>query len=181
MRQLISSVSEEKYAHQLARKKSPYPQLWAILDEVTDPEIPVMTLWDMGILKDVVQGDDQVIVTITPTYSGCPAIEQIRDDIKTVLASRGYPKVSVKTQLAPAWTTEWMTSIGRNKLRQHGIAPPSDAPESYDQHVTPEANVKCPACASRNTKRVSEFGSTACKALFRCSSCHEVFYFFKNI
>ena len=181
MQQLISSVSEAKYAHQLARRKSPYPQLWAILDEVTDPEIPVMTLWDMGILKDVVQGEDQVIVTITPTYSGCPAIEQIRDDIVTVLASRGYPKVSVRTQLAPAWTTEWMTSIGRNRMRQYGIAPPNDAPESYDHHVTPPANVKCPACGSSNTRIVSEFGSTACKSLFRCWSCQEAFDFFKKI
>jgi len=165
------------------RQNSDCGELWDLLDQVKDPEIPVISIWDLGILRDIeITGEHKkhVLVTITPTYSGCPAMDAISSDIKKVLDEAGYTDTEVKSQLAPAWTTDWMSSEGRNNLRNYGIAPPEDTAEPLTD-VTPENNVTCPQCRSSNTKRISEFGSTACKALFQCNDCNEPFDYFKHI
>ncbi len=181
----IPLMPESRYQRELARRNSDLNELWQLLDQVKDPEIPAISLWDMGVLQDVEQVGEQVIVTITPTYSGCPAMDQMRDDIKSVLHHEGIRQVSVKTRLAPAWTTDWITNTGQHQLRNYGIAPPDDAPEEAcddsGHPVTPNSSVKCPHCHSENTTRISEFGSTACKALFQCGDCSEPFDYFKRL
>jgi ring-1,2-phenylacetyl-CoA epoxidase subunit PaaD len=150
------------------------PSLRSILSEVTDPEIPVLTIEDIGILRDInVAEDGTVTVTITPTYSGCPAMEVIESDITSRLAESGY-EASVVTTLDPAWTTEWMTRVGKDKLRAFGIAPPGSVVAVVDE-------VLCPRCDDPATRVVSEFGSTACKRLMVCTSCGEPFDQFKAI
>ena len=161
----------------------------AALEALTDPEIPVVTLAEMGILRDVRRAVDdpaQVEVVITPTYSGCPAMAQIADDIHATLQRLGVPG-RVVTQLAPAWTTDWMTAAARDKLRAYGIAPPgrcgTEAAAPGERIVrfvprTPEP-IACPRCGSSNTREVSHFGSTACKALWQCLDCREPFDHFK--
>ncbi|MGI9284834.1 MAG: 1,2-phenylacetyl-CoA epoxidase subunit PaaD [Pseudomonadales bacterium] len=173
----IPLISHEQYEREQYRKKSSCEELWELLDQVKDPEIPVISIWDLGVLRDIEVCEGRVVVTITPTYSGCPAMETIRSDIKEVLNSAGYAEHEVKTQLAPAWTSEWMSAEGRKNLRNYGIAPPEDTAAD----ITPEQNVACPRCSSENTVRVSEFGSTACKALFQCRDCGEPFDYFKKI
>ena len=143
-----------------------------ILDAVTDPEIPVLTIHDIGILRDVAIDDGTVIVTITPTYSGCPAMDAIRDDITAALNGAGIPDVEIRTVLAPAWTTEWMSADGRRKLEEYGIAPP---------RLDESATIRCPRCRSEELHVVSRFGSTACKALLVCDSCGEPFDHFKEL
>lgn len=177
--QRIPTMSQEQYEREQFRRNSDHAELWNLLDEVKDPEIPVLSLWDMGILRDVQYQGGQVIVTITPTYSGCPAMDVIQEDIENLLRAKGYGDCKVQTKLSPAWTTDWMTDYGRSQLRGYGIAPPDDVAEPTGE--TPEANVTCPHCGSSNTKRVSEFGSTACKALFQCGDCCEPFDYFKHI
>jgi len=157
------------------------------LARLTDPEIPVITLEEMGILRDVRCGSDgQPEVVITPTYSGCPAMGQIEDDVRAVLRET-HPQGRVITQLAPAWTTDWMSDAAREKLRAYGIAPPrctQAAPPGVlrfsRQALTTEA-IACPQCGSVNTTETSPFGSTACKALYRCLACLEPFDYFKPI
>jgi ring-1,2-phenylacetyl-CoA epoxidase subunit PaaD len=148
--------------------------IWDLLDAVKDPEIPVLSLWDLGILRDVEKIDDKVIVTITPTYSGCPAMDTIRNDIKKVLAESGYRDCEVKMVLSPAWTTDWMSVEGKQKLEQFGIAPPGNT-------LAAEQLICCPRCKSENTKLISEYGSTACKAMYQCDHCKEAFCYFKVI
>ena len=160
-------------------------EAWAVLEGLSDPEIPVISLRELGILREIREADDGLEVVITPTYSGCPAMEQIRDDILSLLAKHGF-KARVVTQLSPAWTTDWMTQEGKEKLRQYGIAPPvhraSDVavvkfmPKNFA--VEPQA-VPCPQCGSSNTQETAHFGSTACKALYRCQDCNETFDYFK--
>jgi len=179
--QTISLVSHEQYQREKVRRSSQCRDLWSLLDEVKDPEIPVLSLWDLGILRDVQRQGETVIVTITPTYSGCPAMDAIREDIETALRASGIRDCSIKTQLSPAWTTDWMTDQGRRQLRGYGIAPPDDMVNENGDSLSPESQVLCPHCGSINTKLVSEFGSTACKALFQCDDCREPFDFFKNI
>ena len=123
---------------------------------------------------------DKILVTITPTYSGCPAMGTITSDIVAVLNTEGFTDIEVKTSLSPAWSSEWMSREGRRKLREYGIAPPEDADLDEDG-LTPDAHAQCPHCGSRNSRRVSEFGSTACKALFQCNDCNEPFDYFKKI
>ena len=149
-------------------------QLFDLLSEVVDPEIPVLTLLDLGVLRDVSVKDDKVSVTITPTYAGCPAMEAMQADIKSVLAKAGYEDVEVRQQLSPAWSTDWMTQSAREKLRAYGIAPPVKS--ACDQ---PPDRIECPQCNSADVKRISEFGSTACKALYQCQDCREPFDYFK--
>ncbi|MGF1770174.1 phenylacetate-CoA oxygenase subunit PaaJ [Enterovibrio makurazakiensis] len=161
-----------------ARANSTAPEVWQLLDDVADPEIPVLSIWDIGILRNVSEQDGKVLVTITPTYSGCPAVETIKEDIIALLSQAGYTNVEVKTSLFPPWSTDDMSESGQRKLREYGIAPPSDSPSTC-LRLTPEQGVRCPHCGSSNTTRISEFGSTACKALFRCESCLEAFDFFK--
>jgi ring-1,2-phenylacetyl-CoA epoxidase subunit PaaD len=161
-------------------------QAWAIAATVCDPEIPVLTIEDLGILRDVQIVDDgglvpAVRVTITPTYSGCPAMDAIRDDLKTAFAKEGYPSVHVDLVLAPAWTTDWMTDAGKAKLQEYGIAPPSGMSNAA-RHAGPirlSMAVKCPQCSSLNTKELTRFGSTSCKALYVCQDCKEPFDYFK--
>jgi ring-1,2-phenylacetyl-CoA epoxidase subunit PaaD len=149
-------------------------QLFDLLSEVVDPEIPVLTLLDLGVLRDVSVADGKVSVAITPTYAGCPAMQAMQADIKSVLAKAGYEHVEVRQQLSPAWSTDWMTQSAREKLRAYGIAPPVKS--ACDQ--TPE-RIECPQCNSSEVKRISEFGSTACKALYQCQDCREPFDYFK--
>jgi len=136
---------------------------------VPDPEIPVLTIEDLGILRDVSVVDGRVVVTITPTYSGCPAMDVIADDIRRLV-----PDVEVRTVLAPAWTTDWMSDEGKRKLVEYGIAPPSGRGP-----VLVPLSVRCPQCGSLDTRETSRFGSTACKALWVCGSCREPFDHFK--
>jgi ring-1,2-phenylacetyl-CoA epoxidase subunit PaaD len=165
-----------------SRTRTPRQNAWDIAATVCDPEIPVLTIEDLGILRNVqVTETGKVIVTITPTYSGCPAMDAIRDDLKTAFAKEGYADVEVDLVLAPAWTTDWMTEAGKAKLQEYGIAPPSGMSDAA-RHAGPirlKMAVKCPQCASLNTKELTRFGSTSCKALYVCQDCKEPFDYFK--
>jgi len=176
----ISLMPEEQYQRLQQRNVAEVKELWDLLDQVKDPEVPVLSIWDLGILRDVEREGDRVVVTITPTYSGCPAMNTITDDVIAALKANGHDDVEVKTKLSPAWSSEWMSPEGRRKLRNYGIAPPEDA-ELDEDGLTPDAHAQCPHCGSRNTRRISEFGSTACKALFQCNDCNEPFDYFKKI
>lgn len=156
-------------------------RLEALLEQVTDPEIPVVSIHDLGILRDISLDGDRVTVTITTTYSGCPAMSTIRADIRQTLSQAGYQDVQVKQSLSPAWTTDWMTAQGREKLREYGIAPPQKSNEGHCAMISPGTAVVCPQCGSEHTECISEFGSTACKALYRCLDCAEPFDYFKCI
>ncbi|MDQ1673040.1 MAG: ring,2-phenylacetyl-CoA epoxidase subunit PaaD [Frankiaceae bacterium] len=152
----------------------------AVLSGVTDPEIPVLTLEDLGVLRDVTVDGDRVVVTVTPTYSGCPAMDEIRADIRTALADHGWRDVEVRTVLSPAWTTDDLTETGRRRLREFGIAPP--APRADGPVLVPLGRrpvLACPQCGSTDTEELARFGSTSCKALWRCRSCREPFDHFK--
>lgn len=148
------------------------------LEEICDPEIPVLSIVDLGIvrairLKEDISGDIDIEVIITATYTGCPAMDMIAAEIRVLLATFGFKQVTVTTSLSPAWTTDWMSAAGKQKLNAYGIAPP-------DKRFTiPEDGVACPQCNSSNTRLLSEFGSTACKALYQCSDCKEPFDYFK--
>jgi ring-1,2-phenylacetyl-CoA epoxidase subunit PaaD len=144
--------------------------------EVTDPEIPVLTIADLGVLRDVVEGADGVEVRITPTYSGCPAMNMIALEVELALARAGIPG-RVRQVLAPAWTTDWMTEEGRRKLREYGIAPPKRG--TGRRALFGRDEVECPRCGSADTEVIAEFGSTSCKALWRCRACREPFDAFK--
>lgn len=166
---------------------SDYPahiaQVWAALEPLTDPEIPVVTLRELGILRDVRETTDGLQVVITPTYSGCPAMGQIEDDVNAALLAHGL-KAKVITQLFPVWTTDWMLPEAKDKLRAYGIAPPHtcEAPASTVQFAARpprEVTVPCPQCQSDNTTETSHFGSTACKAMYKCLDCLEPFDYFK--
>jgi ring-1,2-phenylacetyl-CoA epoxidase subunit PaaD len=175
----IPLMPRELHERLQQRRQSAHASLWDLLDAVKDPEIPALSLWDLGVLRDIQRQGSEVQVTITPTYSGCPAVDAMADDIRAALIAAGFEQVRVKTQLAPAWTTDWMSARGREKLRAYGIAPPEDG--DSDDGLTPETAVACPHCGSRETRRISEFGSTACKALFRCGDCDEPFDYFKKL
>jgi ring-1,2-phenylacetyl-CoA epoxidase subunit PaaD len=150
---------------------------WDAAAEVVDPEIPVLTIADLGVLRDVTVHDGCVEVAITPTYSGCPAMNMIALEIELALQRRGISDPRVRTVLSPAWTTDWMSEDGRRKLKEYGIAPPLAA--SGRRALFGELAVACPQCGSSDTEVLSEFGSTSCKALWRCKSCREPFDYFK--
>jgi len=164
-------------------------QAWDILQRVPDPEIPVISVTELGIVRDVQvagRGDDIVVdVVVTPTYSGCPATEAIERSIREALGAAGAARVRVTTQLAPAWTTDWITPAARDKLRDYGIAPPGpvgDLAMEHRLHFMPRAaQPDCPRCGSGDTERLSAFGATACKALYRCRACREPFEYFKPL
>jgi len=141
-----------------------------ILESVTDPEIPVISIMDLGIIRDVKIENERIEVIITPTYSGCPAMLEIEKDIHNALKKEGIHNFKITTVLSPAWTTEWMTESGKQKLKEYGIAPPNP--------TNPE-DIACPQCESHNTELLSQFGSTACKSLYRCKDCLEPFDYFK--
>lgn len=146
-------------------------QVWTWLRTVPDPEIPVISIVDLGIVRDVTWREDTLSVSITPTYSGCPATSIITLDIEVALRSRGLPNIEIKRQLSPAWTTDWLTDEARKKLEEYGIAPPQAA----------GGPARCPLCAGTDLERISQFGSTPCKAQWRCRSCLEPFDYFKCI
>jgi ring-1,2-phenylacetyl-CoA epoxidase subunit PaaD len=150
---------------------------WRIASGVVDPEIPVLTIADLGILRSVDVMDGKVEVAITPTYSGCPAMNMIALEIETALEAAGISDFRVRLVLSPAWTTDWMTEEGRRKLEAFGIAPPAKAAGRRALFAFQE--ITCPRCGSKETQKISEFGSTACKALWRCKSCDEPFDYFK--
>ena len=150
----------------------PSAQIWQWLADVPDPEIPVISVVDLGIVRDVCWDHDELVVSVTPTYSGCPATSAIAADIEYLLKSRGIGKMRLETKLSPAWTTDWITEAGKARLREFGIAPPVPRTD------TP---VECPRCNSINTAKVSEFGSTPCKAQYQCRDCLEPFDHFKCI
>jgi ring-1,2-phenylacetyl-CoA epoxidase subunit PaaD len=156
-----------------------------VVGQVTDPEIPVLTVADLGILRDVrVDAGGRIQVTITPTYSGCPAIETISRDIVQACARHGWHEVTVRKVLSPAWTTDWLTDDGKRKLREFGIAPPDRAARCGGPGTGPvpvPLSVRCPRCGSADTREASRFGSTACKALYVCTTCLEPFDYFKAL
>lgn len=157
-----------------------------VAETVTDPEMPMLTLRDLGVLRGVAfGGDGQLVVTITPTYSGCPAMATMRDDLTYRLRQAGFDGVSVRTALEPAWSTDWITEDGRRKLAEHGISPPGKAMRHAGPVpltlVMPRRQVRCPRCGSSDTELTSEFGATACKALYRCIACREPFDRVKEI
>jgi len=143
-------------------------KIWELLNTVPDPEIPVISVVELGVIRDVTFSNNNYIISITPTYSGCPAVKAFQDDIKTCLKGNDISNFELKIVYSPAWTTDWMTDATKEKLRKYGIAPPSDT-------------VICPQCNSEKTTLISDFGATACKALYKCSDCLEPFEFFKCI
>jgi ring-1,2-phenylacetyl-CoA epoxidase subunit PaaD len=147
--------------------------IWQLLETVPDPEIPVLTIVDLGIVRDVLLHDEGFEVIITPTYNGCPAMDMIAMQIRMSLLENGFQNTKITSVLSPAWTTDWMTEDGKRKLKEYGIAAPN---KSFE---IPEDGVECPLCNSVNTKLISHFGSTACKALYQCSDCKEPFDYFK--
>ncbi|WP_253386631.1 1,2-phenylacetyl-CoA epoxidase subunit PaaD [Microbacterium foliorum] len=152
---------------------------WRIAAAVPDPEVPVLTIEDLGVLRAVTVQGDTVVVDITPTYSGCPAMDTIRDDVILALTAAGYENVEVRLVLSPAWTTDWMSDAGTQKLSQYGIAPPSGRAAISSGPIRLAISVRCPRCGSLDTREVSRFGSTSCKALFECRACLEPFDHFK--
>ena len=148
-------------------------ELWKILEQVPDPEIPVLSILDLGIVREVKLKEDEVEIIITPTYSGCPAMDMISMDIRLKLIEHGIKKIKITSVLSPAWTTDWMTKEGKIKLTQYGIAPPKMSSDKSDTQPI------CPQCKSGDTKLLSQFGSTACKALYQCNDCKEPFDYFK--
>jgi ring-1,2-phenylacetyl-CoA epoxidase subunit PaaD len=150
---------------------------WDVAAQVVDPEIPVLTIADLGVLRDVAVTDGRVEVAITPTYSGCPAMNMITLEIELALEREGIRNPKVRTVLSPAWTTDWMSDDGRRKLKEYGIAPPQAG--SGRRALFGEQQVACPQCGSTDTEVLSEFGSTSCKALWRCKNCREPFDYFK--
>ena len=159
---------------------------WQVLDGVLDPEVPVLSVRDLGIVRDVMESEGGLTVVVTPTYSGCPATEVIEQSIVDALVAEGLGPVRVEMRRAPAWTTDWISAAGKDKLRDYGIAPPGPVAASAAMPMrflprTRAATLACPRCASMNTERIAAFGATACKALWRCRACGEPFEHFKPI
>jgi ring-1,2-phenylacetyl-CoA epoxidase subunit PaaD len=154
-------------------------QIWEILGTVCDPEIPVLTILDLGIVRDIECSKEStaIQIIITPTYTGCPAMDMISTQIRMALAEAGFKDITIKLVLSPAWTTDWMSEAGKQKLKAYGIAAPVS--RAFNKVYLEELQIACPLCSSTNTKLISEFGSTACKALFQCKDCLEPFDYFK--
>ena len=163
----VNPVYAQRRKH---RADSEFGPVWDILDKVYDPELPGLTIWDLGVLQDVAVEERTCRVVITPTYSGCPAVDTMKADIIAELNRSGYDKVEVKVALAPAWGTEMISPAGKAQLSRLHIAPPDE-----------QDDPACPVCGSEHTELLSQFGSTACKALYRCQSCSETFDYFKRI
>ena len=154
---------------------------WDILGRVPDPEIPAISVTELGIVRDVQVAEDGVDVVVTPTYSGCPATEVIEQSIREALAAAGALDVRVRQQLSPAWSTDWIAEDARERLRAYGIAPPGKCSGTVERPLSFVPRVACPRCESADTERLSQFGSTACKALYRCRACREPFEYFKPL
>ncbi len=171
----MTGIADIKSSSQDAVKR----EAWRVATAVPDPEIPVVTVKDLGILRSIDLADDGVVVaSVTPTYSGCPATRFIEQMVLEALQQAGFENARVETVLSPAWTTDWISDAGREKLRSFGIAPPQKTSNSK-RALFGEAMVNCPHCGANDTERVSEFGSTPCKALYRCKTCKEPFDYFK--
>ena len=155
-------------------------KIMAILENIPDPEVPVLSITDLGIVRGIRLNDQQAEIIITPTYSGCPAMDMIAMNIKMELAANGFQNVRVTTVLTPSWTTDWMSEEGKIKLKAYGIAPPNPRQQVCNNELfAQDEAVQCPHCNSYHTRRISEFGSTACKALYQCNECQEPFDYFK--
>jgi ring-1,2-phenylacetyl-CoA epoxidase subunit PaaD len=167
-------------------KSDTVAKIWGLLSEVADPEIPVLSVVDLGIIRDVVLNPStdgssrEGSIVITPTYSGCPAMDMISMDIQLKLIEHGYKNIKINTILSPPWTTEWMSEAGKEKLKAYGIAPPNPKQMVCDTKLFAESEaIQCPLCNSYHTKLISQFGSTPCKALYKCQDCKEPFDYFK--
>lgn len=154
-------------------------EIWTILEEVKDPEVPVLSVVDLGIVRSINTSGDAIDITITPTYSGCPAMDVINMDIRLKLIEKGYRNVHIQQQLSPAWTTDWMSEEGKQKLKAFGIAPPNPKQQFCKTEMFQQEAVQCPRCDSWHTEVISQFGSTACKSMYRCLDCKEAFDHFK--
>ena len=154
--------------------------IWSLLETVNDPEVPVLSIVDLGIVREVRMEEGHPEIVITPTYSGCPAMDMIRMNIRMTLLQQGYTDIKITTVLSPAWTTDWMSDKGKQQLLAYGIAPPTPVPVVCDLGLfRHDEAIACPHCGSYHTAMISEFGSTACKALYRCEDCREPFDHFK--
>lgn len=153
---------------------------WAVLEQVSDPEIPVLSVVDLGIIRGIQEVNDQLEVTISPTYSGCPAMEVIEQEVQSALEQAGFERVEIITAIHPAWTTDWMSEAGKKKLLEYGISPPEHSSDKSALTGQPK-EVICPQCRSKNTRLQSQFGSTPCKSLWICNDCREPFDHFKCI
>ena len=185
-REMLEDMPEQKFqrlsAEELAEQAPPAPKgsdvaMWQVASTVCDPEIPVLTVADLGILRAVENDNGAPVVTITPTYSGCPAMETITADLRSAFLEAGYPEPRVDLVLTPAWSTDWMSEVGKKKLNEYGIAPPTG--KAAAGPVALGLAVKCPHCHSLKTKEMTRFGSTSCKALYQCQDCKEPFDYFK--
>ena len=166
---------KETFQHPISKE-----HIWSVLATVTDPEVPVLTILDLGIVRDVKINGNEIEIIITPTYTGCPAMDMIAANIRMELAAHGLQHVKITSVLSPAWTTDWMTEDGKEKLKQYGIAPPNPKQQFCKAELfSHNEAVQCPHCNAYHTHRVSEFGSTACKALYQCDECKEPFDYFK--
>jgi ring-1,2-phenylacetyl-CoA epoxidase subunit PaaD len=156
--------------------------IFTLLSEIPDPEIPVISIIELGVIRNVeIINNTTISLKITPTYSGCPAMKQIEDDVKKKLSENGFTTIDIKTIFSPPWTTDWITPEAKEKLRKYGIAPPENSTEDKSWLTGKEKKIACPRCKSLNTKLISQFGSTACKALYQCKDCLEPFDYFKCI
>jgi len=156
-------------------------EIFALLDTIPDPEIPVISIVELGVIRAAVTQDKSVDVTITPTYSGCPAMKQMEDDVRKKLVENGFDTVNIHMVYQPAWTTDWLSEEAKLKLQKYGIAPPEESTSDKSFLSGKPKQVTCPHCKGRNTQLVSQFGSTACKALYKCTDCLEAFDYFKCI
>ena len=155
--------------------------IFNLISEIPDPEIPVITISELGVIRDVIINGENVEVKITPTYSGCPAMQRMENDIKEILNKNGISNLKITTVYSPPWTTDWIPEGAKEKLRKYGIAPPEKTTEDKSWLTGKNKTVLCPRCKSQNTKLISQFGSTACKALYQCQDCLEPFDYFKCI
>lgn len=175
-----SLIASDRIPANASGERLSIEQLWQLLDEVKDPEVPAISVVELGVVRSIEWQDDTLHVCVTPTYSGCPATELIEQMIQSALEQAGLRHFRLETRLAPAWTTDWITPVGREKLREFGIAPPQGSASKLSLMGHAEI-IECPHCGSQQTEQVSEFGSTACKALYRCRDCLEPFDYFKCI
>lgn len=156
--------------------------VYALLSEIPDPEIPVITIMELGVIRDIIlSGDKKIEVVITPTYSGCPAMKEMEDDVRKKLSQNGFEEIKITTIFNPPWTTDWLTAEAKQKLQNYGIAPPEESTTDKSFLTGKHKDITCPRCKSKNTVMVSQFGSTACKALYKCNDCLEAFDYFKCI
>lgn len=157
-------------------------QIFSLLSEIPDPEIPVISIIDLGVIRDInITDESSITLKITPTYSGCPAMKQIEDDVRKKLTENGFVNITINTIYSPPWTTDWIPAEAKEKLKKYGIAPPEHSTEDKSWLTGKIKTIACPRCKSQNTKLISQFGSTACKALYQCQDCLEPFDYFKCI